>query len=72
MKSSVVHIDPEIMSGAPVFRGTRVPVQIFLDHLADGENVDSFLRGYPSVKREQLETFLHEIGHEVSTMAASA
>jgi uncharacterized protein (DUF433 family) len=64
MKSSVVHIDPEIMSGAPVFRGTRVPVHIFLDHLAEGENVDSFLLGYPTVSREQLEIFLHEIGHE--------
>ena len=67
MKSSVVHSDPEIMSGAPVFRGTRVPAQIFLDYLADGENIESFLHGYPSVQRAQLETFLHEVGHEFTS-----
>ncbi len=45
-------IDPEIMSGAPVFAGTRVPVQALLDHLAAGDSLDDFLEGYPSVSRE--------------------
>ena len=56
MRSPVV-IDPEIMSGAPVFRGTRVPVRILFDHLETGETVEEFLEGYPSVSREQVIEF---------------
>jgi uncharacterized protein (DUF433 family) len=53
-----VTIDSEIMSGAPVFRGTRVPVRILFDHLEGGETVEEFLEGFPSVSREQVITFL--------------
>lgn len=45
-------IDPEVMSGTPVFVGTRVPEQALLDHLAAGDSLDDFLEGYPSVSRE--------------------
>jgi uncharacterized protein (DUF433 family) len=45
------------MSGAPCFTGTRVPVQMLLDHLKHGETVDDFLEGAPSVSREQAELF---------------
>jgi uncharacterized protein (DUF433 family) len=55
---SHVTIDSEIMSGAPVFRGTRVPVRILFDHLEGGETVEEFLAGFPSVSREQVITFL--------------
>ena len=46
---------PEIMSGALVFKGTRVPVQTFFDHLDHGGSVDEFLEWYDGVSREQLE-----------------
>jgi uncharacterized protein (DUF433 family) len=46
---SPISIDPEVMSGAPVFRGTRVPVRILFDHLETGETVDDFLEGFPTV-----------------------
>jgi uncharacterized protein (DUF433 family) len=49
----VVHSDPEIMGGTPVFVGTRVPVRALLDHLEDGDTIDSFLDGHPTVTREQ-------------------
>ena len=49
---SVVHSDPEILGGTPVFVGTRVPVQSLFDYLESGETVDEFLRQFPSVKRE--------------------
>jgi uncharacterized protein (DUF433 family) len=52
-KSSVVHSDPEILSGTPVFIGTRVPVQSLFDYLEGGDTVDEFLRQFPSVKRHQ-------------------
>ena len=51
--SKVVHIDPEILGGTPVFAGTRVPVQSLFDYLEGGESLDEFLRQFPSVKREQ-------------------
>ena len=54
----VVWIDPERMSGAPCFAGTRVPVQMLLDHLKHGETIEDFLEGAPSVTREQAELFL--------------
>jgi len=48
-----VTIDPETMSGAPVFRGTRVPVAALLDNLAAGLTLDEFLDNFPTVSREQ-------------------
>ena len=55
MKSArnVVHSDPEIMGGTPVFRGTRVPVQTLLDYLEADHSLAEFLDDFPSVTREQ-------------------
>lgn len=44
-----INIDPEIMSGTPVFEGTRVPVQALIDNLPDGVSLDEFLENFPSV-----------------------
>ena len=52
-KSDVVHSDPDILSGTPVFVGTRVPVQSLFDYLEAGDSLDEFLRQFPSVSREQ-------------------
>jgi uncharacterized protein (DUF433 family) len=54
----VVHSDPEILGGTPVFVGTRVPVQFLIDHIKDGVTVDEFLEDYPSVRRSQVLRFL--------------
>jgi uncharacterized protein (DUF433 family) len=51
--SPVVHSDPEILGGTPVFVGTRVPVQSLFDYLEAGDTLDEFLRQFPSVQREQ-------------------
>lgn len=61
MASRVVTASPEIMGGTPVFAGTRVPVQTFIEHLKAGESMDSFLEGFPTVKREQLLALLDEV-----------
>jgi uncharacterized protein (DUF433 family) len=50
----IIHSDPEIMSGTPVFVGTRVPLQNLIDYLEGGESIEDFLDGFPSVKREQV------------------
>ena len=49
----VIHSDPEIMGGTPVFVGTRVPVQSLFDDLEAGDTLDEFLRQFPSVRRAQ-------------------
>ncbi len=48
-----ITIDKEILSGNPVFRGTRVPIQTLFDHLEKGISLDEFLRDFPTVKKEQ-------------------
>jgi uncharacterized protein (DUF433 family) len=55
---NVVTTNPEIMSGTPVFTGTRVPVESLIQHLAAGDSLDDFLDGFPGVSREQATTFL--------------
>ena len=60
MKQPVVSRSPDTMGGAPVFVGTRVPVQTLLDYLEAGESIDEFLAGFPSVKREQVIAFLED------------
>ena len=52
-KASMIHSDPEILGGTPVFVGTRVPVQSLFNYLEGGETLEEFLRQFPSVKREQ-------------------
>jgi uncharacterized protein (DUF433 family) len=53
VSQSVVKIDPEIMSGAPCFAGTRVPIQNLIDYLEGGDSIEDFLEGFPTVSREQ-------------------
>lgn len=56
--SSYVSIDPERMSGEPVFRGTRVPVKTLFDYLQAGDNLATFLDDFEGVGREQAEGVL--------------
>ena len=49
----VIHSDPEIMSGTPVFVGTRVPFQTLLDYLEAGQPLSEFLEDFPTVPKEQ-------------------
>lgn len=50
---TVIHSDPDVLGGTPVFAGTRVPAQTLFDYLEGGETLDEFLRQFPSVTREQ-------------------
>jgi len=63
MKKKPFIVDPQVMGGTPVFRGTRVPVQTLLDYLESGSTIDDFLDGFPTVKRQQAIDFL-EIAKE--------
>jgi uncharacterized protein (DUF433 family) len=52
-RARVIHSDPQVLSGTPVFVGTRVPAQSLFDYLEGGDTLDEFLRQFPSVTRDQ-------------------
>ena len=60
MDSPLITIDPEIHSGTPVFKGTRVPIKILFDHLEAGDSLEIFLDDFPSVSREQAVALLEQ------------
>jgi uncharacterized protein (DUF433 family) len=68
----IVHRDPEILGGTPVFRGTRVPLRSLFDYLEGGETLDEFLRQFPSVRREQAIALLELARENLAADAPSA
>ena len=56
----VIHSDPEIMGGTPVFVGTRVPLETLLDYLESGKPLSEFLEDFPTVTREQAVAALEQ------------
>jgi uncharacterized protein (DUF433 family) len=60
MSEPVVHSDPEIMSGTPVFVGTRVPFQTLLDYIEAGQRLSEFLEDFPTVSKEQAVAALEQ------------
>ncbi len=65
MKLSVINIDPEIMGGTPVFRGTRVPIQALFDHLPE-PGISEFLYGFPSISMQMVEEVLSIAAQKVT------
>lgn len=53
MTDKLINKDPEILSGTPVFSGTRVPIRILIEYLEAGDRLDDFLESYPTVSRKQ-------------------
>ena len=51
MEERVIHISPEILSGTPVFRGTRVPIKNLFDYLECGDSIENFIEDFPTVPR---------------------
>jgi uncharacterized protein (DUF433 family) len=59
--TSVPHViskSPEVLSGTPVFAGTRVPIKNLMDYVRAGDSIETFLEDFPSVKREQIDAVL--------------
>jgi uncharacterized protein (DUF433 family) len=69
-KSSVVNIDPEIMSGTPCFGGTRVPARTLFDYLEGGDALEDFLEDFPTVTREQAIALLEEASDSLALAPA--
>ena len=68
----ITHRDPEILSGEPVFVGTRVSVRSLFDYLEGGESLPEFLRQFPSVQRQQVLAVLESACETVIADATSA
>jgi len=68
--SEIINVTPDVMSGTPVFAGTRVPVQTLLDYLKAGESIDDFLEGFPTVKRKQVIAFLEAAEAQIVKLVA--
>jgi uncharacterized protein (DUF433 family) len=68
----VIHSDPEIMSGTPVFVGTRVPFQTLLDYLEAGQPLSEFLEDFPTVPKEQAIAALEQAKEALLARARSA
>jgi uncharacterized protein (DUF433 family) len=70
MKTGVIEINPDKVSGVPVFAGTRVPIKNLFDYLEGGDSLEDFLEGFPPVTREQAievlqmaeESLIKEVG----------
>jgi uncharacterized protein (DUF433 family) len=56
-----ITVDPDILSGTPVFAGTRVPVETLFNYILDGVTLDDFLENFPSVKREDAVRLLESL-----------
>ena len=54
----VISKSPEVLSGVPVFSGTRVPIKNLMDYLRAGDTIEAFLQDFPSVGREQVDALL--------------
>ena len=62
----VLSSDPEIVSGAVVFKGTRVPADTLFQYLAGGSNIDEFLNDFPTVEKQQAEALLRLASEDAS------
>jgi len=70
-KDEIVSRNPKLMNGALVFAGTRVPVEILVQHLSAGDSLDEFLDGFPTVSREQAVAYL-EMTLEAAELARAS
>ena len=71
-RSKIVHSNPNILGGTPVFVGTRVPLQNLIDYLEAGDSLDDFLASFPSVTREQAIAALELAREALEASAHSA
>jgi uncharacterized protein (DUF433 family) len=65
MKQSIIYSDPDILSGEPVFRGTRVPVRALFDYL-EHSTLEEFFKGYPQVTQEMVSEVLKLAAQKIS------
>ena len=67
----VVWVDADRLSGAPCFKGTRIPAQMLIEHLMAGFSLDEFLETVPSLERAQAQRFIELAGEQMRECASS-
>ncbi|MGK7887961.1 MAG: DUF433 domain-containing protein [Leptolyngbyaceae cyanobacterium] len=72
LTSHIIHSDPDILGGTPVFVGTRVPIKNLLDYLEAGDSLEVFLDHFPTVSREQVIAVLELVKEMLTTYANPA
>lgn len=72
MVSRIVSSDPEVLGGTPVFVGTRVPVAVLFENLADGMTLDEILDAFPTLSRDAALAALHEAEASLAREQAAA
>lgn len=70
--NSIVNVNPNILGGTPVFRGTRVPIEALFDYLRNGKTTCDFLEDFPSVRSEQVDSLLSEAHARTVPQVASS
>lgn len=70
MENNVIHTSPEILSGMPVFRGTRVPIKNLFDYIESGDTIENFVSDFPTVKKEQVIEVLELAEHMLTSNAS--
>lgn len=68
----ILSVDPDVMSGAVVFKGTRVPVDVLFAHLVAGDSLDVFLNDFPTVRRAQAEAVLELAADDLKNLLEKA
>jgi uncharacterized protein (DUF433 family) len=53
-----IELNPRVCDGKPVIKGTRIPITVILEQIADGETWDALLAGYPELKKEDIQAAL--------------
>jgi uncharacterized protein (DUF433 family) len=72
MKGLPISVDPEVMSGVPIFRGTRVPIDALWNNLASGMSLDEFLENFPGVRREDALELIRFADRSLKALAYAA
>ena len=72
VRKKIISSTPDVMGGAQVFAGTRVPVQTLIDYMEGGETIDDFLEGFPTVKREQITAFLEKTKNRILSISVKS
>jgi uncharacterized protein (DUF433 family) len=70
--SDVLSSDPEIVSGAVVFKGTRVPIEALFENLRGGMSLEEFFENYPTVDRSQVDTVLELVSRDLESRMSRA
>lgn len=72
MANALIEVNPDKLSGTPVFAGTRVPIQNLFDYLEGGDSIEDFLDGFPPITREQAVAVLEMAGKSLVTELTAA